>query len=433
MKVTVIGTGYVGLVTGACLANLGHQVICADISVEKITTLTSGELPIWEMGLDGLLKEARRSERIRYTTNMDFAIEEAEVLLIAVGTPSQPDGDADLSHLWSVVHDLAAYNLTNKLLIIKSTVPVGTTDAIDVFLHQLSSDHHPIDVVHNPEFLRQGNAVHDFFHPDRIVVGCASETARNIMRTLYNGVSAPFHFCNRSSAELIKYASNVFLAMKISYINMIADLAENLGANIEDVAKGMGLDKRIGASFLQAGAGYGGSCFPKDIKALKTLGQKWECELPLLDSIEAINNERPRAIVNKAKKYLGSLIGKKIALFGLTFKPMTDDIREASSLAVSQLCIAEGADVHVYDPLVHTYPVQGVTVHRDMYLAADSCDSLIILTEWEEFRDLDWSIISKALRFPLIIDGRNMFSWEYMRQHAKEHHLIYLSIGRPPM
>ncbi|MCF6093711.1 UDP-glucose/GDP-mannose dehydrogenase family protein [Microaerobacter geothermalis] len=431
MKITVIGTGYVGLVTGACLAHMGHDVICADISVEKIATLQSGGLPIWEHGLKGIIDGARNENRIQFTTDMAQAIQESEVLFIAVGTPSLPDGNADLSQLWSIVVQIATVSQSDKTIVIKSTVPVGTSDEVEAVLRHLSSDPLHFEVVSNPEFLRQGNAVYDFLHPDRIVIGCSSSRARKTMSLIYKDFSVPIQFCDRRSAEMIKYASNTFLAMKISYINMIAGLSEKVGANVDEVARGMGLDRRIGPSFLQAGIGYGGSCLPKDTSALLALGKRLDHELPLVEAAVKINKEQSQLIIKKLRHSLGSLNQKRIAILGLSFKPMTDDIREAPSLSVIRQCLKEGAIIRAYDPLVHDYPLKDITLCHDEYSAIQFCDAIVILTEWEQFRHLDWERISQKLRLPLIVDGRNIFSLKQMEAICEKYGLIYFSVGRP--
>lgn len=432
MRVAVIGTGYVGLVAGACLAHLGHSVICSDSSAEKIAVLASGGLPIWEQGLYELLGEAMELNRIRFTTDIKEAVEASDIIIICVGTPLGSDGEADLTPLWSVVTQIALHSSGEKYVIVKSTVPVGTSDEIDQWLRSFPPKQ-GIDVIHNPEFLRQGTAIHDFCRPDRIVAGCRTENARSVITDLYKDVPAPIHFCDRRSSELIKYASNAFLAMKISFINMIADFSEQTGAHVDVVAEGIGMDHRIGAAFLQAGIGYGGSCFPKDIQAFRAMGQRHDCPLPLLDSTESINRRRPQLLLDKLRNALGSLKGKRIALLGLTFKPMTDDLREAPSLRISKMCLEQGAAVHAYDPFAGDYPVPEVVVHRDMYDAIDSSDALVILTEWEQLHYLDWRIVSKKLRSRLVIDGRNIFSWEEMQHIAKTYGITYLSVGRPPI
>lgn len=436
MKVTVFGAGYVGLVTAACLAHMQHQVICADISKEKIATLASGGLPVWEQGLEALLKEARDAERIEYTTNLTEAILASDLWILAVGTPTHLNGEADLTQIWSVVDLIAATCLTHplqntKLLIVKSTVPVGTCDAIESRL--VAQNLKDIEIVHNPEFLRQGSAVADFLQPDRIVIGCASSRARVEMTLLYGEMLHKLHFCDLRSAELIKYASNAFLAMKISYINMVAELSEKLDANIEEVARGMGADLRIGGSFLQAGIGYGGSCFPKDLRALKAMGAQVGCDLPLIDATESINKNLPFRLIRKLKEQLGSLFGKRIAILGLAFKPMTDDIREAPSLAFSKLCLIAGAELVAYDPVVRHYPLSQVKLMSTPYKAMIGCDAVVFLTEWDVFHKLDWEQISGRLNTPLILDGRNMFSLHSMKEITVEYGLTYLSMGRPAL
>ncbi|WP_165452382.1 UDP-glucose dehydrogenase family protein [Paenibacillus thalictri] len=430
MKVAVIGTGYVGLVTGTCLAYSGHSVVCVDSSAEKIAILSSGGLPLWEQGLDELLNETIKLGRICFTTDMKSAVQSSDVLIVCVGTPWGPGGEADLDPLWSVVRQVALYCKQGPFLIIKSTVPVGTSDEIEQWLHTVQTKP-SIEVIHNPEFLRQGAAVYDFFHPDRIVAGCRTIQARSVITELYKDIAAHVYFCDRRSSELIKYASNAFLAMKISFINMMADFSEHTGARIDVVAAGMGMDRRIGKSFLQAGIGYGGSCFPKDLQALLSMGHKWNCSLPLLESTVSINAQRPQHLVDKLLHALGTLKAKRIALLGLTFKPMTDDLREATSLAVSRLCLQHGADLHAYDPFVRDYPIAEVVLHRDMYEAIDSADAIVILTEWEQLHDLDWQLVSQKLRTRVVIDGRNMFDWDDMQHVADTCHITYISMGRP--
>lgn len=431
MKIAIIGAGYVGLVTGIGLASLGHDVICTDISEQKINTLLSGKLPIYEQGLYELLLQARSRNRISFTVSIEKSIRESDILFICVGTPSSPDGKADLSQIRSAVKQIGRHGVKDQLIVMKSTVPVGTCDDIADFLDKNHPEKPFIDVVHNPEFLRQGNAVQDFFHPDRIIIGTQVQKAQDLMARVYESLYSTMLFCDRRSAELIKYSSNAFLAMKISFINMIAQLSDSLGINVEDVANGMGADRRIGPSFLKAGAGYGGSCFPKDIRALKEMAKLVGCKLPLLDATEKINEERPRYILQKLRDYLGDLNGRRIALLGLTFKPMTDDIRESPSLKVSRLCLEQGAYVHSFDPLVKKSPIPGLILEGSIDDAIHGSDAVVILTEWDHFLQINWSEANKKLRFPLIIDGRNLFSTEEMHPVAKDNELIYVSVGRP--
>ncbi|MDF2717824.1 MAG: nucleotide sugar dehydrogenase [Paenibacillus sp.] len=431
MKITVIGSGYVGLVAGACYASLGHEVICADSDSGKIGLLASGKLPIFEEGLEPLLKKALADGRIRFTNELDWSIGESDILFITVGTPSRSDGEADLTALWSVVNRIAQSGGGRKLLVIKSTVPVGTCDSVEALLRDNAARSRVVDVIHNPEFLRQGNAVLDFLSPDRIVVGCNTEEARLAMKELHAGIPAPVQYCDRRSAELIKYASNAFLAMKVSYVNMIANLSDKLGVDVEEVAEGIGSDRRIGPRFLQSGIGYGGSCFPKDMKALQTLGRAVGCELPLIDAAERINAAQPNVILDKLKSVLPTLRGARIALLGLAFKPMTDDIREAPSLAVSRLLAVEGAIIHAYDPMVRRYPIREATLHNDIYSAIRACDAIVLLTEWDEFRFLDWQKVRETIRTGLIVDGRNMLSLGGMKAVSEAYGMTYLSVGRP--
>ncbi|MDN4594652.1 UDP-glucose dehydrogenase family protein [Polycladomyces subterraneus] len=423
MIVTVLGLGYVGLTTAAGLAELGHYVVGVDIDNDKIEMLNRGDVPIWEPELAPLIAKNRQAQRLAFTTDVQKAASQSDVILVAVGTPAGPDGKPDLTQLERAVSDLTSCLPSDALLIIKSTVPVGTTDQIATRLRR--------DVVHNPEFLRQGSAVHDFFHPDRIVIGCGSEWAAERIRRLYQGITAPMIVSDRRSAEMIKYTANAFLAMKISYINMIADLCESLDANVEDVARGIGADHRIGHAFLQAGAGYGGSCFPKDTHALLYLGAQTGCSLPLVESADRINQLRPQRLVTKAEHALGTLRGKHISLLGLTYKPQTDDVRSAPSIAVSRLLLEQGANVHAYDPRARRFPIEQVEICPDVETAVHDADAVMILTEWDEFRHLDWRRLLPILRCPVIIDGRNLYRLEEMRKLGVAYPLRYLSVGRP--
>lgn len=433
MNITIIGTGYVGLVAGACLAFVGHRVVCVDADSDKIGVLATGKPPIFEEGLESLLRKGLAGGRLHFTTELDGAIEEAELLIIAVGTPSRADGEADLTDLWSVVGRIAASACAGKLVVVKSTVPAGTCDRIEKTLRSSAASRRVVDVVHNPEFLRQGSAVQDFLRPDRIVVGCRTEEGRSKMKELYARIQAPIYACDRRSAELIKYASNAFLAMKISFANMIADLSDRLDARADEVAAGLGLDRRINPHFLQSGIGYGGSCFPKDMKALQALGRATGCELPLVDAAERINAARPRVLIDALKAALPSLHGAAITLLGLAFKPMTDDIREAPSLAVCRLLAAEGALIRAYDPLVRRYPIREADLYEDMYAAMEGSDAIVLLTEWDEFRQLDWMKARRAMRGGLIVDGRNMLSWDDMTTVSGQYGLTYWSVGRPAL
>lgn len=437
MRIGVIGCGYVGLVCGISFANMGHQVICSDISAEKITSLQSGNMPIKEQGLAELLQKTNRQGNITFTTDNVQTISESETIFITVGTPSLPDGSADLSYLWSAVRQIAAYLQSEKsgkkLIVVKSTVPVGTCDDVATFFAQqgIGGDK-VIDVIHNPEFLRQGNAVHDFLFPDRIIIGCTSAESKEIMNQIYREIKAPIQFCDRRSAELIKYAANTFLAMKISYINMIACLSDKLGADISEVARGIGSDPRIGTSFLQAGIGYGGSCFPKDLLALLKIGEDHACELPLIEAVAQINNQLPGYLLEKLEEQLGNLAGKRIALLGLAYKPMTDDIREAPSLRISGRLQEADARIQAYDPFVKdNYPISDVHLFASAEECVKDCDAVIILTEWEEFKQLSLPALTQFMKNPLIVDGRNIFSIQQIKEWALTSTFTYVSVGRP--
>lgn len=432
MKVSVIGTGYVGLVTGTCLASLGHHVICADSSQEKIDGLNQGEMPFWEHGLEKLVEEGVSKSSLTFTTDLALAIRSSDVILLCVGTPSLPNGEADLSSLWSVVSQVEKYSEGRKFLVIKSTVPIGIGDEVAYKLQQREHVPYVIDVISNPEFLREGRGIHDFFNPDRIIIGSHSPESRNVMETLYEGVMAPLLFCERKSAEMIKYASNGFLAMKISYINMIAALCEKVKTDVTTVAKGMGTDSRIGSAFLEAGLGYGGSCFPKDLSAFWNQALDWGEEFPLLAATQWINQQQPLRVAEKIQKHLGySLLGKKIALLGLSFKPMTDDIREAPSLSLSRLLLKEGAKLQAYDPFIRDYPIKEVQLYPDLYEALSDCDAMVFVTEWPSFRHILWEQVAKQMKGNLIIDGRNIFSLEDMKNIVSIYGLTYDSMGRP--
>ena len=434
MKISIFGAGYVGLVSGVGLAHLGHQVVCYDIAEEKIALLNSGRLPIWEEGLQELLDQARATEKIEFTTDIKAAITKSDVLFITVGTPPLSDGSADLSQLFNVAKRIAEYCDDDKLVVIKSTVPVGTTKEVARVLSELTSNKEiEISVASNPEFLQQGKAIYDFLNPDRIIIGAESSKVQAIMLELYERFAERIQFHDCNSAEMIKYAANTFLAMKISYVNMLAGLCERVGANIENVAAGIGADERIGSSFLRAGVGYGGSCFPKDTAALVQTAKNVQLELPLVEATIRINQLQPETIFNKLRNVLGTLSGKKIALLGLTFKPKTDDLRDAPSLTISRLCLQEGAIINGYDPLVRSFPIKEVNLYDNPYAALDSCDAAVILTEWDEFRSLDWEQVAKHLATPLVIDGRNIFSLEEMREIAETLQITYLSVGRTPV
>jgi len=436
MKVTVIGGGYVGLVTGACFSHLGNEVLIVEKVPEKVELLRKGISPIYEPGLDDLLREGIESGRLSFTTDIKEGVDFSEVIFICVGTPSLPDGSADLSQVEEVAR-LTAKNMSSyKLLVEKSTVPVNTHRLVKKTLQRYLKEDIPFDVASNPEFLREGSAVEDFLNPDRIVVGVESEKAERIMRELYRPLTEkgfPLLVTDPATAELIKHASNSFLAMKISFINMVADLCERAGADVELVAEGMGYDRRIGRDFLKAGIGYGGSCFPKDVKAFIKIAEDIGLDFGLLREVEKINSQRVWVFLEKVLGALWTLKDKKIAVWGLSFKPNTDDIREAPSLKIVPELLKMGARVSAYDPkAVENFrslfpPRKDLNYAGDKYEAVEGAEALLILTEWEEFSGADMEKVKELMELPVVIDGRNIFEPERMRRLGFE----YYSIGRP--
>ncbi|MCR8850376.1 UDP-glucose/GDP-mannose dehydrogenase family protein [Rossellomorea sp. SC111] len=434
MNISVIGAGYVGLVTGACLAETGHHVICLDANKEKVEVLKSGESPIYEPGLNELLEKTTGSGHLSFTTDYHVACEKAEVIIIAVGTPSRPDGSADLSALKDVAENIGSHaRETGTIVVTKSTVPVGTNRKVKFWLDTHSSPAATFRIASNPEFLREGSAIHDTFNGDRIVIGSEEEETAKKLEEMVLPFGVPILHTSIESAEMIKYSSNAFLATKISFINEIANLCEKLGANVEDVAKGMGMDKRIGSSFLQAGIGYGGSCFPKDTNALVQMAGEMEHDFDLLESVIHVNAKQQVKLVQMAKERLKDLKGKRAGLLGLSFKPNTDDIREAASLEMINLLLEEGVQVTVYDPVAQENAKSAlgsrVTYADHCFEAIEDQEMLFIATEWEEFKVLRLKTISKLMKNPILFDGRNCFSLEEAECEA----IDYYSIGRPPV
>ncbi|WP_457600423.1 UDP-glucose dehydrogenase family protein [Hydrogenivirga sp.] len=435
MRVTVIGGGYVGLVTGACFSHLGNEVLIVEKIPAKVEKLKRGESPIYEPGLDELLKEGIKNGKLRFTSDIKEGVNFSDVIFICVGTPSMPDGSADLSQVEEVAR-LTAKNMDSyKLLVEKSTVPVNTHQLVKKTVQRYLKGDTPFDVASNPEFLREGSAVYDFLNPDRIVVGVESERARSIMEELYRPLTErgfPLLVTDPATAELIKHASNSFLAMKISFINMVADLCERTGADVELVAEGMGYDKRIGREFLNAGIGYGGSCFPKDVKAFIKIAEDVGVNFGLLREVERINAERIDRFMEKVLNALWTLKDKKIAVWGLAFKPNTDDIREAPSLRILPELLKKGARVFAYDPKATEnfsavfVPGEDLVYVEDKYEAVKGAEALLILTEWEEFLKADMEKVKELMELPIVIDGRNVFSPDRMRELGFE----YYSIGR---
>ena len=434
MRITMIGTGYVGLVSGASFSDFGHDVTCVDKDRTKIDLLLDGIMPIFEPGLKDLVSSNVRAGRLRFTTDLASAIAGADAVFIAVGTPARRgDGYADLTFVHAAAREVAGAITGPCVVIVKSTVPVGTGDEVERIIAEADIGHH-IDVVSNPEFLREGAAIADFKHPDRIVIGTVSPEAREIMRAIYRPLHvnhSPLLFTGRRSAELIKYAANAFLATKISFINEIADLCEAVGADVQDVARGIGSDNRIGSKFLHAGPGYGGSCFPKDTLALLKTGRDHSSPLRIVETVAAVNDCRKGDMARRVIKAMGGQVrGKKVAILGLTFKPNTDDMREAPSIALIQGLQDAGAVIEAYDPegmdLARSHLVD-VSYARDLYAAVQGAWATVIVTEWDAFRAIDLAALGQGMASPLLIDLRNIYSFE----EASAAGLRYHCIGRP--
>jgi UDPglucose 6-dehydrogenase len=435
MRVAMIGTGYVGLVSGACIADFGHQVTCVDKDVSKISTLIAGDIPIYEPGLSEIVQSNVRQKRLLFTTKSSEALHQADVVFIAVGTPARRgDGHADLSYVYEAAREIAAGLTKSTVVVTKSTVPVGTGDEVERILCQLRPDL-DIAVVSNPEFLREGAAIHDFKHPDRIVIGTDDERAKKVMAEIYRPLylnQAPILYTRRRTAELIKYAANAFLATKVSFINEIADLCERVGADVQEVARGIGLDNRIGAKFLHAGPGFGGSCFPKDLRALIKTAHDHDLPMRILEAVETVNDTRKRAMARKvSSSFAGVLRGKTVAVLGLTFKPNTDDMREAPSIALITALQDMGAKVRAYDPV-------GMEQAKDLlpnvafcdgpYDCVEETDVAVIVTEWEQFRALDLEKLRDLMACPVVVDLRNVYRPEDMKNAG----FAYTCVGRAP-
>jgi UDPglucose 6-dehydrogenase len=435
MRIVVIGSGYVGLVSGACFADFGHDVVCVDSDAGKIQRLNAGEIPIFEPGLDELVASNRESGRLSFTTELGATIRGAEVVFLAVGTPSRRgDGHADLSFVYQAARDVAAAADGPVVVATKSTVPVGTGDEVERIMRKARPDLE-IAVASNPEFLREGSAIEDFKRPDRIVIGSNDRRAREAMAEVYRPLylnQPPLLFTSRRTSELIKYAANAYLATKITFINEIADLCEQVGADVQEVARGIGLDNRIGTKFLHAGPGYGGSCFPKDTLALIKTAQDYAAPLRIVETVAAVNDQRKRAMARKVIQACGgSVRDKTIAVLGLTFKPNTDDMREAPSLAIVTALEDAGAIVRGYDPegMEQARPMlPHLKLCESAYQTIEGADALVIVTEWNEFRALDMRRIKSLLKAPIVVDLRNIYRVEEMARLG----FRYLSIGRPP-
>jgi UDPglucose 6-dehydrogenase len=433
MRVAMIGTGYVGLVSGACIADFGHRVTCVDKDGTKISALNAGEIPIYEPGLKDVVRSNVRQGRLSFTAALSEGLSGADAVFIAVGTPSRRgDGHADLSYVYEATREIAAALTGFAVIITKSTVPVGTGDEVERIIRELRPDI-DVAVVSNPEFLREGAAIHDFKHPDRIVIGTDDERAKKVMAEIYRPLylnQAPILYTGRKTAELIKYAANAFLATKITFINEIADLCEKVGADVQEVARGIGLDNRIGSKFLHAGPGYGGSCFPKDVRALIKTAQDHDVPMRILEAVETVNDMRKRAMARKVSSaFAGVLRGKTIAVLGLTFKPNTDDMREAPSIPLIMALQDMGAKVRVYDPEGMQQARQvltDVTYCEDTYDCVEEADAAVIVTEWEQFRALDFEKVKELMACPVIVDLRNVYRPEDMLKQG----FAYTCVGR---
>ncbi|PFG04482.1 UDP-glucose/GDP-mannose dehydrogenase family protein [Bacillus sp. es.034] len=438
MKIAVAGTGYVGLVAGVCFAEQGHQVTCVDIDEKKVNIMKSGISPIYEEGLEELMQKNYAAERLDYTTDYKSAYKDADAIFIGVGTPEQPDGSANLSYIATAAKQIAESIEKDCLVVVKSTVPVGTNDKVEQFIQDFLVKDVKVEVASNPEFLAQGSAVHDTLFAERIIIGTESIWAEGLLTKIYEPFHLPIVSVNRRSAEMIKYASNDFLALKISYMNDIANLCELVGADIQDVAKGMSFDERIGSKFLSAGIGFGGSCFPKDTKALEYIAKQNGYELKTVKAAIDVNKEQKTMLFRKASKRLITFNGLKVAVLGLTFKPGTDDLREAASLENVPLLLEQGADIYAYDPVgaenfakVHAEGKNGkgnITYVSNIEHALEDANVCFIFTEWGEIKTVIPETYKKLMKTPLVFDGRNIYDVEDMQEAGVEYH----SIGRKP-
>ena len=431
MKLTIAGTGYVGIVSGVGLANLGNDVICLDIEREKIEKLKNGELTIYEPGLEEIFKRNLASGRLTFTDDIITAIQKSDIIFICVGTPPNAQGEADLTAVEEVAKAVGKYMNGYKIVVNKSTVPVGTADLVKRLIQENQTEEIPFDVVSNPEFLREGAAVKDFENPDRVIIGAESKKAQDIMTSLYRSVARtdrPIILTSVKSAEIIKYAGNTMLATRISFMNQLSHLCEKTGADIKDVAKGLGLDRRIGTRFLHAGIGFGGSCFPKDVKALISTLKQHGCDSDLFEAVHRINEKQKTIVIDKLRTVL-EIKDSTIAIWGLSFKPKTDDIREASSLRIIEELQKLGAKIHAYDPIALDNArkiLKDVHLFENPYETIRDCDALIVVTEWDEFRNVDMRAVKVLLKQPIIVDGRNIYDPGELRDNG----FTYFGIGR---
>jgi len=432
MQIAVVGTGYVGLVTGACFAEFGVDVTCVDISEEKIERLNAGVMPIYEPGLEQLVTKNVQAGRLRFTTDIKYAVEQALVIFLAVGTPPLPDGSPDLAFVEAAAQSIAEHMNGYKVIVTKSTVPIGTGARLRELISEKQTKRFSFGIVSNPEFLREGAAINDFMRPDRVVIGTADQEAAAIMRDLYRPlylIEAPFVITSLEAAELTKYAANAFLAMKISFINEVANLCDKIGCDVHDVARAMGMDRRIGGKFLHPGPGFGGSCFPKDTQALVSVARQYGCESLIVDAVIEVNRRQRQAMLPKIEKLVGNLKDTKIAVLGLAFKPETDDMREAPSVDIIRSLRERGCKVHAYDPVAMSEAAQllpEINFAEDEYAAVEGADALVFLTEWNQFRALDMRRIKDLMKHPRIADLRNIYDPEDMRELGFE----YVGVGR---
>ncbi len=432
MHIAVIGTGYVGLVTGACFAEFGVDVTCVDVDVEKIEKLKKGVIPIYEPGLEQIVEKNSKDGRLHFTTDIRAAVQQAEVVFLAVGTPPKADGSPDMSYYQQAAKDVAGAMNGYKVLVTKSTVPIGTGEWLRKFVAENLTTPTEFGVASNPEFLREGAAIDDFMRPDRVVIGSNEQRAIEVMKELYRPlylIETPIVITSLEAAELIKYAANAFLATKITFINEVANLCDAIGCDVHDVARGMGMDNRIGRKFLHPGPGYGGSCFPKDTRALTTVADSFGVETRIVDAVIEANERQRDAMLAKIEKLVGGLAGKKLGILGLSFKPETDDMRESPAADIIKAVRAKGAEVRAFDPVAVDEAkrcLEGIVFAEDEYDAIDGADAMVIVTEWNQFRALDMERVKKLLRQPKVADLRNIYEPEDMRELGFE----YVGVGR---
>ncbi len=427
MKICVIGTGYVGLVTGVCMADLGNDVTCVDIDEKKISNLKKNILPIYEPGLEELVK--RNKTRLNFTTDLKVGVRNGDIIFIAVGTPPKANGEADLSYVKSAAKTIGKNINGYKIIVDKSTVPVGMGDLVESIIEDNSKNKHKFDVVSSPEFLKEGSAIYDFMNPDRVVIGAKNRQAAETVAQIFKPLNTKIVITDLRSAEMIKYASNSFLATKISFINEIANICEKVGADVETVADGMGLDRRIGRLFLNAGAGFGGSCFPKDVSALINIARKEDYEPLILNSVVEVNRLQKKHLLNKIKRMLGTIEGRQIGILGIAFKPNTDDIREAVSMEVMEALLEKGCRIKAFDPVAipnAKKELKGINYVKDAYAAAAGVECLVVMTEWNEFKELDLKKIKSLMKKHIVVDGRNIYDPAKMKKLGFE----YTGIGR---